>query len=207
VFLGFRPAITASGLKGLRETLHSHRSTNGGYEKHGYSFSLSSRVKNIRRFIFQQLQRRLPRLLRLGPSCFHQRRHLGLGSRAHLPLRLVNRFPLCRHPLCHTRTNIGQSFSAQLPFGPLDRFAFLCSHPLCDPSSNICQRLSTEFPLLLWRRFRLWRCAFDLGPSRLLSCSHLGSGGCAELVFLRGFSGLGTSGNFAAQDFIQFTLQ
>lgn len=159
MFLGFRPAITASGLKGLRETLHSHRSTNGGYEKHGYSFSLSSRVKNIRRFIFQQLQRRLPRLLCVSPSRLHQRRHLLLCSRRHPSFR-------CRFVCCLT----------------------LSRHPLCNPGSNVGKSFSAHLPLLLWR-LSFWRCPLDCCPSRFLGCSHSSSTGSTDPPLLGSFGG------------------
>jgi hypothetical protein len=74
----------------------------------------------------QQLQRRLPRLLRpeLCPPRLGRSRNGSSPGRTHLPLFrwLLNRLTLRCHPLCDPGSNIGKSPGAELPLGLLRRF-------------------------------------------------------------------------------------
>ena len=88
--------------------------------------------------------------------------------------------------------------STEFPLGLLCRFS-LCGHPFCNPGSNVGKSLSAHLPL--------WGCPFDLRPPCLLSCSHLGSGVCTELVLPGCFSRLGRSGYVAAHKLTEFFLQ
>ena len=160
MFLGLRPAITVSRARKACVSLCIHTAQLTAVMKSMVTcFSLNTRVKNIRRFIFQQLQRRLPRLLCVSPSRLHQRRHLLLCSRRHPSFR-------CRFVCCLT----------------------LSRHPLCNPGSNVGKSFSAHLPLLLWR-LSFWRCPLDCCPSRFLGCSHSSSTGSTDPPLLGSFGG------------------
>jgi hypothetical protein len=65
-------------------------------------------------------------LLRFRPSRLGRSRNRNSPGSTPLYLGLLNRLPLCRHPLCNPGSNVGESLGAHLPLGFLCRLSFWC---------------------------------------------------------------------------------